>query len=211
MQKKLIVGIIVALVVVAGGIFLWQQQQTKPYSATPTKWSQAGDYRITETSEGTIIENQKAGFSFKVPEGWTMDEEYYGLEEYTLNLLSSDAQLNEQKSLKKGCGVSLNTLQQRDEIVSVKAHIASLLQEEGKQISSGNVTETVVEISGHPAYKTINTTTDPRFLEKFGRITQVRIPADDVNLILVGSSIMPIAQPDCDSKFEKLLASFLIK
>src|SRR3989338_9866830 len=75
MNKKLVIGGVVLLLVVGGGLFLLLGSEPKKpeelgSDTIPTQWSQAGDYKIEETAEGTVVTNSKAGFSFKVPEGW---------------------------------------------------------------------------------------------------------------------------------------------
>ncbi|MBI2123918.1 MAG: hypothetical protein HYU04_01630 [Candidatus Wildermuthbacteria bacterium] len=218
MQKGFVIGILIILLIVVGGIFLLLGQ-TEPKSdlgesesdTVPTQWSQAGDYEIKETpGQQTVVTNSKAGFSFKVPEGWRVNGEKYGIEEYILNLLSLDAQLNERKSLTKGCGISFGTLYQKDEVANTKASIV-FLQDNGGEVNSGETIQTIIKISGHFGVKIINTTDDQRFLETFGRITQVKIPVDDATLIVIGFSIMPVAEKDCTAKFDTLLSNLVIK
>ena len=87
------------MVIVIGGLFLLGMQvETKPVetksdlgSASSTQWSQEGDYIIEETVDGTLVTNEKAGFSFKVPKGWSLETQSFGEEEFTFEFLSPDA------------------------------------------------------------------------------------------------------------------------
>ena len=124
MNKKLVIGGVVLLLVIGGGLFLLLGGIAEPKpglgesgsDTIPTQWSQAGDYNIEETSEGTIVTNSKAGFSFKVPQNWKIKgEEGISAGEYFLIMLSPDTQINEtNKRLLRGCGISLNIFFQED-------------------------------------------------------------------------------------------------
>ncbi len=52
---------ILFLLLFIGGVFLWQKREIK---GSPE------DYVIKETEEGKIVENNRAGLTVKVPEGW---------------------------------------------------------------------------------------------------------------------------------------------
>ena len=126
MRKQVLIIGGIFLVIVIGGIFLLlNQTETKlglgepEYSTTPTQWSQEGDYRIEETPEGTVITNEKAGFSFKVPDGWSVEGEEGEIEqEYILTILSPDTIFNKDEfgndtALLGGCVMSLETEHQK--------------------------------------------------------------------------------------------------
>ena len=73
-KKFFVPGIVIALVVIGWLILLIAENMP---SEKPTKieeftatWSPKEDYVIKETPEGTFVENEKAGLTFKVPEGW---------------------------------------------------------------------------------------------------------------------------------------------
>src|SRR3989338_11644201 len=121
MNQKLVIGGVVLLLVIGGGLFLLLGGIAEPKpglgesgsDTIPTQWSQAGDYNIEETSEGTIVTNSKAGFSFKVPVGWSVETQSFDGEEFILEFLSSDAVKQEgNPPLVKGCGIGLNVFYQ---------------------------------------------------------------------------------------------------
>lgn len=184
MNKKLAIVGIVLLIVLGGGIFLWQQQQKGQYSTTPitpTKWSQAGDYRITETPEGTVVENQKAGFSFKVPEGWRVEDENDGIE-YSLNLLNPEAKFDEDNFLLTGCFISIETLFDKASVDNVRA---------STQYANKDLNEKIIQLGSYQALQKIISpsvvSTDPEVLKKVRDVVQVELPLNEevlVNFIL---------------------------
>ena len=74
-MKKRILSIGVVVLVMLG-----MQVETKPSlgGTTQTQWSQEGDYIIEETAQGIVVTNEKAGFSFKVPKGWSLETQSFG-------------------------------------------------------------------------------------------------------------------------------------
>ena len=179
-NKKLVVGILVVLVVVGGGIFVLQQQQrgqSSTTSITPTKWSQAGDYKMTETPEGTIVANKKAGFSFRVPKDWRVEDESDGTD-YSLNLLSPEAKFDEDNFLLGGCFISIETIFDKDSVANVKASI---------QYTNKDLSEKVVQIGPYQALqRTISpsvVSTDPKVLKKVRDVVQVELPINEEVLV----------------------------
>lgn len=64
-NKKVIIGLVVVLICIAGGFIWWQNREIKGSS---------NDYAIRETEQGKIIENKKAGLIVEVPEGWKTEK-----------------------------------------------------------------------------------------------------------------------------------------
>jgi len=83
---------------------LWKNNQETP----PEKWMEAKispieDFITEETSEGKIVENKKAGISFKVPADWITKED-------PSSFYSPDAKFNEKRSdiLQQGCKINID-------------------------------------------------------------------------------------------------------
>ena len=88
-KKFFVPGIVIALVVIGWLILLIAENMP---SEKPTKieeftatWSPKEDYVIKETPEGTFVENEKAGLTFKVPEGWLTE-----INDTTVSLLNKE-------------------------------------------------------------------------------------------------------------------------
>lgn len=95
---------ILILVLGIGGFFLWKNNQETP----PEKWMEAKmspteDFIIKETPEGKLVENKKAGISFKIPADWIVEED-------PSSFYSPDAKFNETRSdiLQQGCKINID-------------------------------------------------------------------------------------------------------
>lgn len=186
MNKKLVIGGVVLLLIIGGGIFLLSKQPKGPKEQSgsdtiPTKWSQAGDYKIEKTAKGTVVENQKAGFSFKVPEGWEIKDEGDGVE-YFLNLLSPEAKFDQDSFLLAGCFISIETIFDKASVGNVRASI---------QYANKDLNEKILQIGSYQALqRTISpsvVSTDPEVLKKVRDVVQVELPINEevlVNFIL---------------------------
>lgn len=217
MNKKFaIIGGVVLLLVLGGGMFLFlsNKQKQSEFVAKPTQWSQAGDYQIKEIpGQQTVVTNKKAGFSFKVPEGWSIKRENYGEDEYFLSFLSIDSEFQKDKNgtisslLAKGCGISIDILYQEIEFNNLNTRIAYTKE---KPVQTNSRKEQILQIDSHPALEVVSESNDPRFIEKFGKITQVSIPFGKDGVIEIGSSIMSVHGSKCDDEFGGFLSSFSI-
>ncbi|GEM_PF-4988738 len=216
MNKKLVIGGVVLLLVIGGGAFLlFSGTETKlglgesGSDTIPTQWSQAGDYEIKEVAgQQTVVTNSKAGFSFKVPEGWELKGQEYGVQQYFLNLLSSDSQLNEEnKLLTQGCGMSLETLYQEQEHTLVQNSIARYSQDPQKLPDN----EQVLTISNYSALKTLSIPVDEKVLQIYGEAIQIQIPFSQDGLIEFGIRMMRDSRAKCTKEFDKFIADFFIK
>lgn len=212
MQKKLIIGIVAVLFVV-GGIFLWQQQK-KQYSAepiTPTKWSQAGDYKITETPEGTLVENQKAGFSFKVPEGWATENRAGSLlGEYVFNMRSPSAKFegdesgNEEAFIRGGCVISLETEYQKSTVDSLKI-MMSQLQEVPKD------SQRIVQIATYPSLQTNFFPPPSKYLDQFGNTITIETPVGGERVVRFGIRYLPKDEIECRSSWDRFINTLTLE
>ena len=214
MQKQVLIIGAVFLVIIIGGIFLLlSQTETRSrlgepkYSTTPTQWSQEGDYRIEETSEGIVVTNEKAGFSFKVPDGWSLETQSFGENDFNIELFSPDAIKKEgNPPISKGCGIGLNTLFQEDEWFFWKGQI--LEYKETPDLLPED--EEIINIGGKFALKTSKNTDDPVAIEVFGEIIQIHIPINNNGIIEFGITMMTERKSDCKAEFDTFISSFSI-
>lgn len=208
-MNKTIVAAGAVLLIVVGGAFLYLLGVSSPeeeYSTTPTQWSQAGDYKIEETPEGTIVTNEKAGFSFVVPEGWGIEAQSFGEEDFSIELLSPDAVRRDgNPPLSRGCGIGLNTLFQEDEWFFWNNLVVGY-QESPEDIPRG---EEVIDINGTLALKSALNSDDPAAIEKLGEIIQVHVSISNNGVIEFGTTMMPNRQSNCKAEFDTFISSFV--
>lgn len=209
MNKAIIIGGAV-LLVVTGGAFLYLAGPSTPsmpeeeYSTTPTQWSQAGDYKIEETAEGTVVTNEKAGFSFEVPEGWSVEEK--GEEpEFWLSLLSQDAQFDENGFFVGGCGINVETLEQEIEVTTVTATIQSV-----KEQPAEFENKSIVTISNYEALRTEDIPTSQEILAKIGERVRISLPIDQTTSINLVTQLLPQYKDRCNQHFEDFLSQIAI-
>jgi len=105
MAKKFIILTIVILILVGGGIFLWQEIRETPME----KWEEAKvspveDYVIIEeTPEGKIVENKKTKLTYKIPKDWITKKDNFA------SFYTPNAEFSEIRSdvLLKGCQIEV--------------------------------------------------------------------------------------------------------
>jgi hypothetical protein len=136
---------VLILILGIGGFFLWKNNQETP----PEKWMEAKmspieDFIIKEAPEGKIVENKKAGISFKIPTDWIVKED-------PSSFYSPDTKFDEKRSdvLQQGCKINID-------ISYIKTNIDTLekfRKENISQLSSVIKNEEFkkIEIKGHPA------------------------------------------------------------
>src|SRR6056297_577611 len=105
-RKKILISFLVLLLFV-GGFFVWY----KYFRLTPPEdWDSAETfsretYNIKNTDEGRIVENEKAGITFKILEDWEVKEDIKTLSSEFV-IYSPEAQI-ENNTLKKGCRIRI--------------------------------------------------------------------------------------------------------
>ena len=107
-NKKIIFSlIIIILLLIAGGVFCWQENRETPIEKwEAAKVSPAEDYIITkETPEGKIVENKKMGLSYETPKDWILEKGD------PTTFYSPDTKIWEKRSdiLEKGCKIYIWT------------------------------------------------------------------------------------------------------
>lgn len=118
--KKIVFLIAIVLLLVAGGLFWWQEREIKGSSK---------DYVIRETDEGKIVENKRAGLTVKVPEGWVGEK---------VNLLEGSVIFDTPEiegrieddivkpPLKKGCGIESTVVYKKFNFDELKNEIKEM-------------------------------------------------------------------------------------
>ena len=116
MKKKIIFLFCVLILVLAlGGFFYWQQH--KEIKGSPN------DYVIKQTSEGTFVENKKAGLVVKVPEGWKAEK--IKREEGFILLFPTYIKIKWENNkpklpLKNGCLIDLSVIYKKMNFADIK-------------------------------------------------------------------------------------------
>jgi len=222
MNKTIVIGSVVLLVIV-GGLFLLlggtepKSDLGEPKSdlgesgadTIPTQWSQAGDYEIEEVAgQQTVVTNQKAGFSFKVPVGWRVEDQEGELErEYVLNILSPDAafskgELGENIAILGGCIFSIETEYQKDTVIALNTRIASVRENPGRY-ERDTSREAIVEISGNVALKTsLTPPLDSKYYQQFGESIRIELSLDEDSIVRFGTRFLKNDKEYCSNRFE---------
>ncbi len=174
------------------------------YSTTPTQWSQAGDYKIEETPEGTIVTNSKAGFSFKIPKGWRVEEKEVD-DEFWLSLLSPDVKFDENGIFAGGCGINVEVINQEIEVANTKTTI-QLIKESPEKLKN----KTIIAINNHEALQVQDIPASVEILEKIGERVRIYIPIDGTRSINFTTQFLPSYKDKCHQYFQDFLDQVLI-
>ena len=211
MNKTILIGVGVLLVVVVGGIFLYLLGASSPekeYSATPTRWSQEGDYKIQQVPDPndstivrTMVLNEKAGFSFMVPEEWRVEGDESN--PHIINALSPDIKFDENKSIARGCGIFTAILYQEDEFDYLKRLIQRVSNSSaGPQDSQRG--EEVIKIAGQQALKTSVFVASN---QSSVRSILVEIPFGEDGVVNIEASFSSSSYAECLERFDEVLAT----
>ena len=111
---------LVILLVIVGWFFLLTIDFIEEDDSDPVSWSQKEDYVIKETLEGIFVKNEKAGLSFKVPDGWEVEIENttVGILNKKLNSIDSYGNISPKELREKEiCLITVNSAEfQKDSI-----------------------------------------------------------------------------------------------
>jgi len=104
LNKKFIFIFIIILLLIAGGVFCWQENRETPIEKwEAAKVSPEEDYVVKETPEEKIVANKKMGLSYKIPKDWLIKKDNLA------SFHSPDAEFSEIRSdvLIKGCQIEV--------------------------------------------------------------------------------------------------------
>ena len=188
-NTKIIILIIVILAVAVGGIFYW-------YTNREIKGS-PDDYVIRQTSEGTIVENKKAGLIVKAPEGWETKKLEF-LEGsaliYTEDIEGRMEHGMVEPPLTKGCGIETAVVYKKMTFEEIKEEVKAIHW--GLQIKSEEFEE--ITANQHPALKN---TFDSEVL---GQVMVIYIPIKN-KLYNFSLNWAPDEKEKCIQEFNKFL------
>ena len=204
MNKKVVIAGAVLVIFVVGILYMLGASVPSPeegYSTTPTQWSQEGDYRIEETSEGTVVTNEKAGFSFKVPKGWSLEGGSFG-EMYSLDLISPNAVIQNGVFLENGCISSVETQSNKDFVTNVNQLI-------GISLNSVNAypDKTVINLDNQVALKTTVINEGKIYSE----VVSIEAPLTAEELLAISFTERSLSKGLCTESFDSILASFIFE
>ena len=146
MKKKIVIPIIIvfALLLIAGGVFWWWGN--REIKGSPE------DYVIKETDQGKIIENKKAGFTAKVPEGWEIQKMKISGGSIVITTPTIKGRMQNDMTvppLTKGCGIEVSVIYKNFNFKELEEKIKSIHW--GLDIKSEKFEK--ISINDYPALK----------------------------------------------------------
>ena len=207
-SKFFIPGIVIGLVVLGWLVLLIAELgpfgNEKEVSSTPTTWSQKEDYVIKETPEGKFVINEKAGLSFKVPEGWRVEMDEFAGETGVVGFLEKTAKLDPQYGfLVEGCAIELAI--NYDEILTKNTQRTISYLEQHPEEDESDMFLEVIELDHYKALKEIG-----QVNPKFGKLIRIEIPLEK-KLCYISTRLFLEEEKKCSHEFDKFLETVLIK
>lgn len=214
MSKTIVIGVLVLLVVGGGVFLLLNQTETRSrlgeseYSTTPTQWSQAGDYKITEVPDPndstivrTMVLNEKAGFSFKTPADWKVKGGSFG-DIYSLDLISPNAVLRNDVFLENGCMGGVETQSNKDFVVNTNEMIRAISNDPNLYPD-----KEVIAIDDQVALRT--TASDEG--EVYSEVTSIEVPLSEEALLVISFTARSASKGFCNKSFDSIVGSFVLE
>lgn len=207
-NKKIFISIIVILIFISGGVFLWWdkienylERKEMEIVIAPSK-----DYIIQETSTGKFVENEKDGFKVQVPEGWEveigMDIGGY-VSERKVTLYSSDFSYRPPQ----GCliEIQISRLKEEKEGFLVKGadevrEMIEYYKERETEVEESSFRE-VILVDKHEALKRTKV-----LKGEIGKHISIEIPVEN----RVYSFEFVLFSERCDQEFDRLLETVSI-
>jgi len=205
---------LVILLVIVGWFFLLTIDFAEEDDSDSVSWSQKEDYIIEETSEGIFVKNEKAGLSFKVPDGWRVEMKNDNTEdlinEFWITLLSSDAEVGTNNLLTKGCGLSVWVEFQEKQFEYIKNEMETIRQNPENYKINENFQKEIIKIDNHFAIKWIGKSDKTEIYEKIGQVIEIKIPVDN-KIIYIDARVLPSYQEECFRTTNDFLKTILIE
>ncbi|MEA3453051.1 MAG: hypothetical protein U9Q96_01810 [Patescibacteria group bacterium] len=202
MQKPFYLSIIFALLaMLIGGVFLWSAYKEELDEWLPAVVFEAPEnYEIIETEDGMMVKNESAGISFKVPDGWIIDKQEIGIDEWIINTSSPEAKIDKSGLLVEGCGISSWI-----EYDKISADIVRKRIKDPERFSAG--------ISGGYKFIKIDGYSALRILiehPEWGKLVAIQIPIED-KIYTFDTRFLPDETGECTQMFEEFLGGILIE
>ena len=198
MAKKIILVVVIVLFLVVGGFFWWQNRETLIEKWESAEVSSEEDYMAKETSEGTIVENEKMGLIYKIPKDWILEKGNPSI------FYSSDIKLKEKRSdiLEKGCKVYIDASYIKTNFNTLERFIDENFSKLSLVIKIDEKSKT--EVSNYPAlryeYNAENL--------KMAYISIDILSKNNLYKILLSNPIQEKGR--CEQEFDKFLETVLI-
>lgn len=202
-RKKVFLGLVALLIclILAGTaiFYYWEYYETPVEKWDEAKYSKSEDYIEKQTDKGILIENQKAGISFVVPEGWRVEKEE-GEDHVALFSYLAEGTL----MMQRGCKITVEAQYIKTNLRAIE----DLLRKAHKEW--GYIDE--YEIVSMGKRQALKNTTGIASLEQFG--TGVHVPVRGLvknRLYYLGLSANVRDKDDCTQEFEEFLKTVIIK
>ncbi|MCK4781615.1 hypothetical protein KAS79_01675 [Candidatus Parcubacteria bacterium] len=117
-KKTKIIVLIAILLILAGGIFLWNERREKQGMG----FANLENYTVKETSEGKLVEIKDIGLSFNIPEGWRIGIPDYGTQIF---FYSPDEKEKNRFLINEGCKIDIEVEQRKVDINKIEEEIDS--------------------------------------------------------------------------------------
>ena len=209
MKKKwIILIVIILLLVVSGGVFWWERNQGEEKEhlvqiKEAVEYPTAKEWVIKDTSEGKIVENEKAELTIKVPKGWKIEKKEIGSNEWSVSLSSLDSRLSENKLYPvAGCGVSVVVEYSKDNFEIEKAYLKGYQKNPDFYQKKGI---DVVKVDGYSASRKIVWNSS-----KIGQSIEVRVPVNN-KVYVFGTILAPKDKNRCSVEFDNFLKGVSIR
>ena len=210
MHKKTIILLVFLLLIFSGlfyFFFLWTPEESLENQNSPILFNRE-DYIIQEQGNSKYLIVEKAGFSCKIPDDWTIEIEGSDIPEpsYWANLLSPDANMNSTLN-KTGCGITVMAEKNEERWQKMSDNI--------KLIKNGQT-----EIENMKEGYTLNTLTIKNYEglnwispehEILGQTVGINFILDQDTLITVGATLLPNYKQQCQPIWDEFLQSIVIK
>jgi len=204
MKKEFALIIGLALVILVG-LFTYILKDIPDYKVTLLNevfYEPLENYTLTETEQGSFVENSNIGLKMAIPSGWLVKKieglgmDNKGVKEGAIAIYSPDSEVNEATSIAyKGCGISARCqISQKEKQFHI---IASTIED----IQTGNeiAGSELVSVSGMDALWEI--VLDE---EEIGKAIMVSLPIDDK--VHIFETVLPPSEKErCEKEFRDFL------